>query len=1089
MRMSLKHFFIIVLEISFTNLLLQQVPPVRTTVLAMNSAASAAAAVSTKAEDSVEVKRFNNTRVVQISDNWSVASVGTALPRGEESTVVIPIGPVGVDTGGTSRFGGPWGQYQIRVSDGAKSETVYVTGGTCVPGAKDCTLIFTPYFSHSANAYALGSATQGIQEAINDGCGLPSKAADWANVSGCHVVIPPRGQPYGRPESYSDDYNIYGSIFFHTCQSKLSGDGAVINHYGRGPGLVVGYLTSANADGAVIAGFPATAPSNLALDNTIEGISFRSASDHSADPAYAGSLITSVAYSTTTHLNTITTAAPHGLRTGDMVTILFTDPSQFWGDVPSVTVVNANTFTYYRNSRIDWPVQATPGVVALAYEPILDNASGTNFLQIKGAIAWELGRFNNWFDFWDDERSLVQGFDNAGIPLNANANWTGSFFFSGGAFNLPVAKQQLAPVVTVADSNLTANYSNGFSFFNSNGLYVHDTVIQAQGLWQANVSNVTGNYQGAYFENIYSETGPSLNPLDSPKSPWPGTGNAGLIAGPSSGAAEFNIKGAAMAGSLPTYGEGSTQYVYSIVVNDVTKGVHSSPLPVMFGRTNRSAKIPVRWPRVANGRDKITYHVIRNPAPAGLSAAAGGYVAPASTNCGGGRIDACGTISVDVPQCPGFVCTSTDEVTLATLPIVDDLAAQNYQGNFSFWPAIGVITSSVPIISDAEINTVGVGAQANTGSPVPVNYAARCRGSINVIGGYTSCENSTDTTNGTNSAVLLNDYVHANSMAKGRLNFMTRARSQEIITLADADAPSTLATTGYRPKADARDAYIGFDGTNGGFNRNAAPVAFGSPVSISNYIGSTPDNNAWKERLTLDSKKLKVPLDFQSGVVHEISGPEVAKPLPPESGFEKAYFKAGAGLCTIDSTGEEKCMGGGGANPAPDTADTPWFTAMHVGEKTTVFPSVANKAAFFGVILPFPKITKQLTYAVGTADVSSTTYDIGIYAGSPGGPCMLLAHTGPKPGSIVMTSGFHTLDWKEGAVNLHTGRYYLAITASSTKSVATLGGESDQLTFAGGTSQETVGNVAVTVPGQLDATRNCPPDSYRAAIVPAFVIH
>ena len=1042
--------------------------------------------------DDLDAKRFNRTRIVQPSDNWSIDRTPTPLLPRVSATVILPVGPVGVDTGGTSRFGGPWGQYQIRISDSVKSETVYVTGGTCIAGAKNCTLIFTPYFSHSANAYALGSATQGIQEAINDGCGLPSSAADWPYVSGCHVVIPPRGKPYGGPKSYSDDYNIYGSIFFHTTQSRLSGDGAVINHYGRGPGLVVGYLTPVNADGSVIAGFPTSAPSNLALDNTVEGITFRSATDHSTDPAYAGSLITSVAYSSTTHLNTITTAAPHGLRTGDMVTILFTDPTQFWGDVPSITVVNANTFTYYRNSRVDWPAQTTPGVVALAYEPVLDNASGTNFLEVKGAIAWELGRFNNWFDFWDDERGLVQGFDNAGISLNANVNWTGSFFFSGGAFNLPIAKQQLAPVVTVADSNLTANYSNGFSFFNSNGLYVHDTVIQAQGLWQANVSNVTGNYQGAYFENIYTETGPSLNPPSPARSPWPGTGNAGLIAGVSSGAAEFDIRGAAMGGSLPTYGDGSIQYVYSIVVNDATKGVHSSPLPVMFGRTNRSGKIPVRWPRVASGRDKITYHVIRNPAPLGISAASGGYVAPTDTNCGGGSLDACGSVAVDVPQCPSFVCTFSDDVTLATSPIVHDLSSQNYRGNFSFWPATGAITSSAPIVSDTEISTVGVGAQANTGSAVPINYAARCRGSINVFGGYTACENSTDTTNGTNSAVMLNDHSHGNPMAKGRLNFMSRVKPQEVITLADADTAATLATTGYRPKANSLDAYIGFDGPNGGFSGKAAPVAFGSPVSISSYIGSTPDNSTWKERLTLNSKTLKVPLDFQSGIAHEISGPEIAKPSRPASGFQKAYFKAGNGLCTIDSGGVEKCMGGAtdtNASVAPDTADTPWFTATHVGEKTAVFPGVANKAAFFGVILPFPKITKQLTYTVGIADISPTTYDIGLYSGTSGGVCTLLAHTGPKPGSSTMTSGYHTVNWKDGAVRLRPGRYYLAMTASSTKSVAVLGGESDQLTFAGGTGPDTVGNVAVTVAGVLDATRTCPIDSYKAAIVPAFVVH
>ena len=190
-------------------------------------------------EISMDVKWLNKTRFVRPSDNWSLSGIATALTAGVRATLVLPVGPTGIDTGGTARFGGPWGQYQIRITDGTKSETVYVTGGTCAAAAINCTLTFTPYFSHSTNAYTLGSATQGIQEAINDACGMPASAASWYYASGCHVIIPPRGHPY-RALNYSDDYNIYGTIFLHSSDSKLSGYGAVINHYGRGPGLVPG---------------------------------------------------------------------------------------------------------------------------------------------------------------------------------------------------------------------------------------------------------------------------------------------------------------------------------------------------------------------------------------------------------------------------------------------------------------------------------------------------------------------------------------------------------------------------------------------------------------------------------------------------------------------------------------------------------------------------------------------------------------------------------------------------------------------------------------------------------------------------------
>ena len=171
-----------------------------------------------------------------------------------------------------------------------------------------------------------------------------------------------------------------------------------------------------------------------------------------------------------------------------------------------------------------------------------------------------------------------------------------------------------------------------------------------------------------------------------------------------------------------------------------------------------------------------------------------------------------------------------------------------------------------------------------------------------------------------------------------------------------------------------------------------------------------------------------------------------------------------------------------------NSENSPWFTAGRV-EGTAVFSSSAKKASLFGVTLNLPTTTKHLTYSVVVSDPTATKYDIGIYSGTSGGTCTLLLHTGPNPGSTAMTAGYHTVNWKEGAVTLRPGRYYLAITASSTESVAALGGASNQLTFAGGTRSDNVGNVTVTNAGELDGKRTCPEDSYQTAGVPAFIVH
>ena len=104
----------------------------------------------------------------------------------------------------------------------------------------------------------------------------------------------------------------------------------------------------------------------------------------------------------------------------------------------------------------------------------------------------------------------IDHFNNNAISLNANANWTGSFVFSAGNQG---GAHQIVPVITLRDSSVTANNSNGVTDYNSNGLYIENTVIQASGPWQFYSSNPTGNYQGAYVKTIYSESGTALNPF------------------------------------------------------------------------------------------------------------------------------------------------------------------------------------------------------------------------------------------------------------------------------------------------------------------------------------------------------------------------------------------------------------------------------------------------------------------------------------------------------------------------------------------------------------------------------------------------
>ncbi len=88
--------------------------------------------------------------------------------------------------------------------------------------------------------------------------------------------------------------------------------------------------------------------------------------------------------------------------------------------------------------------------------------------------------------------------------------------------------------------------------------------------------------------------------------------------------------------------------------------------------------------------------------------------------------------------------------------------------------------------------------------------------------------------------------------------------SGSIITLVDSNPDKTVATSNYRPAMDAEDVWIGSDNPSYATRKNI-PLAFGAPVSISNYINSLPDGTSWKERLTAKEETLAVPLVIEKG--------------------------------------------------------------------------------------------------------------------------------------------------------------------------------------------------------------------------------
>ena len=783
--------------------------------------------------------------------NWT-QTTSSALTGGSPGTVVLAPCPTGVDY--TSGAG-----YQVYITDGASSEAVAVTGGS--RGSGNCSITFTPFFSHTS--YTIGSASSGIQETINAACGTSGVHPYWN--SQCNVTIPANGPYPGSGSLWSlNNYNVYGTIFFHSNQSVLTGRGVSVNCLGRGPCLQVGDQIS----------------TLHYQNNTIQGLAFRTPTNNSANPAYNGCAITQTSATGTTA--TITTASACGFRPGDMVTIQFTDNAKYWGDA-IVATASGTTFTFSKHFVTTATAQSTPGVVALAYDAILDNAQNTHFQDILYDNTGEAGSFNNFFDFWDDENALVEHFNNNGINLTRNVNWTGAFLYSGGNPIGPASNptQQWAPVITLRDSSITAQLSNGVTVDNSNGLYVENTVIQASGPWQVKSSNIRGNYQGAYLKNIYSESNPSLNPSCSPGpcySPFAGTGTAGLIAGITSGAGNFEISGgSSLSGGFASGGSGAAPYSYFIVANDWTgascgSGTHTqtSPMQVLNWSSTGSDSIPVHWPRVANQLDSICYDVIRMTTPSGV-----GAIFPYAGGCLGGSGGTCGYVALGLTQataCDGsLVCTYTDNGPSSTSAYT--VQQGNYRGQLNFWPGALVSVNRTVTTTVEQGPEVGVGLN---GGPIQVVHQCSSYGQASP-GGYTACLSSLTTANNSvknQTATILTDGGETGggmTLTKGRLNFsvspFATIAPHHIITLIDSQPALTQATSVYRPPANANDVWIGTDVPSGGVGLTLGQLAFGAPVSITNYIAHTGDGITanWLERLTSTQKTFKVPVRINEG--------------------------------------------------------------------------------------------------------------------------------------------------------------------------------------------------------------------------------
>jgi len=769
------------------------------------------------------VNNFSGIRYVTASDNWSVSPSGS-LTGGTQATVTFSPCPVGIDTSGYS-------MYYVYVSAQGTPEPAMVTGGTCVAGVASGTIVFTPRNSHSAG-YKVSSATSGIQEAINDACGLPGPG-NAQNPNG-HIVLPATGAASGA-------LPVYGTIWAHCSRALIEGHGTLLSCSTRDRCMFLGDQVSSNHYGGL----------------TVRGINFTSTV--TADGCQI------VSTQRQSNVVTITTAsACPTIQTGDTIVVDFTDSPAYWGEHGPVTV--SGTAITYAYTGANIVAASTPGVVAIENAAIEDNAMPGTIDDIKSSLGGG-GRFNEFIVPDDDEAMTIRNLDADGTEgLLCDGNHCGSFIYS---VNMG------APVIWIDKANISPQCGgNGITVLNDNTVKITDSVIQGWGMWAENTQTILGNYGGTTSDNVYMEEG--YGPCYHPYNPS-GAGYVFSAAGIIWQGGALNIHGGEQPGGrVPQFAAtGSTTYNYYVIANDTTTGAHSFPLLAGIAATNGSGTITGNFPHIPpqSPGDTVTYDILRM-VPSTI--AANGPIFPVKGSCTGGSASACGSIVLAQAQCPGLVCTFTDNAAANTASYA--IPNTTWSVELPFWPATILVNgnggtgNASPIFADIDPANV---VDAANGLGYPRVFSKECNfsdsaGSAGLSGGaWKSCQGFGTNGTGEGATVIENASIIG---AKGRLNFVSTGpygvfgvNPGHLLTLVDSTPTTTLATPGFRPPASANDTWIGLD--NSAYAAFAsAQLAFGAPVSISNYIGNKGDNTSYLERLTATGKTFDVPVSINGNL-------------------------------------------------------------------------------------------------------------------------------------------------------------------------------------------------------------------------------
>ena len=749
--------------------------------------------------------------------NWS-QTISVALTANTPATVTITPCPLGIwGTDNTS---------YIKLSNGSTTEYDPLTGsGTCTAGATSGTIKFTP--QNTFTATSIGSATAGIQEALNDASGQASAGSRRGNYA-------LKFQPTNPPATAY--YQINAPITVPVGIADIDASGA---------------------------SFDCESTQGACWYFTAGEILFHGARVGTKNQIVAAA-ITATACASNVRTYTTTLNPPVGF----VVDVQGTDLPQYWGRY-RVATTSSTSFTATviptgaAATCSNQSTTATPGGAAIDKTFIETNAdNGLHVSDIYYDLpGWDAGYLltslivvDNDQDFRADR--VYTSFDGSS-PNSCTAIYCPQIVYApGGTAGNPLG--------SIHKSNLSVSgAANGVKWLAGETISIGDaTIIQGAPQYSVMAGQMRGGSGGVATSGLYNEIGGAFNPLYTA---------VGLTTAQSQAEAGVNVVGGfldlhtqvggfspGITGSLPTFATGgSTLYLYSAVICDGT----NCTLPLPFGQAApaSSASYTIAWPHYGSQTGStVTYWILKTSGIGGI------FNFPFPYGTGNWSI-----ASSAFAQCSGLICTTTDS-TSTTLQPYSVLTFPTLIPYLPGWPGSVVLGNGATMYSDSGVPSSVVVTSNNS----PAVYATRLDQLtpgvyVSSLSNTTLVSGPGGTTFSTGGTMLQNGVNSSNgngSMApnlKGRLIFEPNSsltdplNSTHVITINDSNPAKTLADPSHRPVNDVNDVYIGLDQGAAATNAQAG-LSFGAPASISNYIGNVGDGVSWGERLTATSKTFQV---------------------------------------------------------------------------------------------------------------------------------------------------------------------------------------------------------------------------------------